>query len=223
MSSRRQCSTALMMRVIMRRGAARIPPYLYPGIGLTAGPEAASALPLIPQMELLWRSLIWSTTAMKFSRPFMPGNMYQGEDRRPGLRTRIKSGSEMSVYCCCHHSCWPQQSYFVTPKRWVRRRRASGTMGTAAGAYGEWNSDGNCGAAVVKSLLLSTLFPIKIAQGKTGKVGIMTRNGGERGVIYLAQSRSNGGGSRKWRHNSGGGDPKLPGRISLLGGSKNTT
>ena len=100
-------------RDIPRRSEAKSPLSSYLGRGLESGPEAASALPLCPQPEVIWRSLILATTMIKLSRLFPPGNMHEGEGTGPGVSPRKKPGqfyhffaniSDLHITSDCGHS-----------------------------------------------------------------------------------------------------------------------
>ena len=90
----------------MRRGESRIPPSLYLGRGLVEGPEAALALSLRPQTDLLWRSLIQANPMITLSRPFSPGNMQKGEGVGLGVRLSLFPSSFL-----------PSVIFFHAPKR----------------------------------------------------------------------------------------------------------
>ena len=102
-STIRRSFTTSKRRAVTRIGASRIPLLLYMERGVESDTDTALAPPLIPHPELLWRSLIQTTTIMKLSRPFPPSNIQQWEGSGTGVRLRINLGSERSV-CCCRHN-----------------------------------------------------------------------------------------------------------------------
>ena len=69
------------------------PPSSYMGIGMMAGPEAASTPQLILQLRLPFRSVLQSTKIMKSSQPFTPCTIQQLEVPVPGVWPRINPGS----------------------------------------------------------------------------------------------------------------------------------
>ena len=160
------------------------PPLSYMERGVESDTDTALAPPLIPHPELLWSSLIQTTTIMKLSRPFPPSNIQQWEGSGTGVRLRINLGSERSV-CCCRHNCsWPPQYSFVTQTSWFWRIGNAGIKDLDTGACRGGNSDSNYRTASVESLSLSHLWPLEIAHSKSGKFSIVTGGSSDTVGVY---------------------------------------